>query len=169
MAIVTTRPGANGRARPSLGEQLDRLDGILNGLSDALNESVTTAVSATVGRAVREAVESATREMAARYIPQTAEHAQPELPQRRPNRRLTGQLQALTRRVFMQAGRLLPRLGSPLVASARHVSRAPGRFAAWALAGFLAGATAGVGGPLVGATMGAAAGFAFALHATRPS
>jgi hypothetical protein len=69
----------------------------------------------------------------------------------------------------MEAGRLLPRLGSPLVASARQVSRAPGRFAACALAGVLAGTTAGVGGPLVGAAMGAAAGVAFAFRATRPS
>ena len=69
----------------------------------------------------------------------------------------------------MQAGRLLPRLGSPLVASAHQVSRAPGRFVAWALAVILAGAAAGVGGPLVGAAMGATTGVAFALRADRPS
>jgi hypothetical protein len=169
MAIVSTRPGPNGRVRPSLGDQLDRLDGILNGLSDALNESVAAAVSTAVGKAVREAVESATREMVARCAPLAAEPAQLELPQRRPSGCLTGQWQALTRRVFRQAGRLLPRLGSPLVASARQVSRAPGRFAAWALAGILAGAATGVGGPLVAAAMGAAAGVAIALRTTRPS
>ena len=70
MTTLATRPGPNGRAvRPSLGDQLDRLDGILNGLADALNESVTPAVSAAVGKAVREAIEGATREMAARPLP----------------------------------------------------------------------------------------------------
>jgi hypothetical protein len=48
MTTAATLPGSNGRARPSLGDQLDRLDGILNGLSDALNESVTAAVSIAV-------------------------------------------------------------------------------------------------------------------------
>jgi hypothetical protein len=66
MTTLATRPGPNGRAaRPSLGDQLDRLDGILNGLSDALNESVMAAVSAAVGNAVREAAEAATRELVA--------------------------------------------------------------------------------------------------------
>src|SRR6516164_8154658 len=69
MTTVATRPGTNGRSRPSLGDPLDRLDGILNGLADALNESVTPAVSAAVGKAVREAIEGATREMAARPLP----------------------------------------------------------------------------------------------------
>jgi hypothetical protein len=73
MTTLATRPGPNGRvARPSLGDQLDRLDGILNGLADALNQSVTTAVAAAVGNAVRQAVEAATREMAARSAPQAS-------------------------------------------------------------------------------------------------
>ena len=46
MTTLATRPDPNGRARPSLGDQLDRLDGILNGLADALNESVAAAVTA---------------------------------------------------------------------------------------------------------------------------
>jgi hypothetical protein len=45
MTTLATRPGPNGRTRPSLGDQLDRLDGILSRLSDALNQSVTAAVS----------------------------------------------------------------------------------------------------------------------------
>jgi hypothetical protein len=46
MTTLATRPGPNGRAaRPSLGDQLDRLDGILNRLADALNQSVTAAVT----------------------------------------------------------------------------------------------------------------------------
>jgi hypothetical protein len=174
MAIVTTRPGPNGRARPSLGDQLDRLDEILNGLSDALNESVTAAVSAAVGQAVREAMESATREMAAGCAPGAAGPSRPEgIPEPRPSQRPTGRFRSLSHRVFAQAGRatgrLLLRLGRPLVASAREVARAPLRFAGVALAGILAGTTVGVGGPLIGAALGTAAGFAFALRATRPS
>jgi hypothetical protein len=72
MTTAVTRPGSNGRARPSLGDQLDRLDGILNGLADALNQSVTAAVTAAVGNAVREAVEAATRELSARSAVQGA-------------------------------------------------------------------------------------------------
>src|SRR4051812_11680204 len=66
MTTLAARPGLNGRARPSLGDQLDRLDAILNGLADALNESVTDAVRAAAGRTVREAVEAAARDWAAR-------------------------------------------------------------------------------------------------------
>src|SRR5438046_2718022 len=46
----------NGRRRPTLGEQIDRLDAILDGLADALNESVADAVRETVGRAVQAAL-----------------------------------------------------------------------------------------------------------------
>jgi hypothetical protein len=47
----------NGRRRPSLSEQIDRLDSILDGLADALNEAVATAVKEAVGLAVKEAVQ----------------------------------------------------------------------------------------------------------------
>src|SRR5262245_13370918 len=87
MTTVMTRPGSNGRTRPSLGDQLDRLDGILNGLADALNQSVTAAVSAAVGNAVREAVEAATREMAARSALTSAGITHPEATGGRPPRR----------------------------------------------------------------------------------
>ena len=43
----------NGRKRPSLNEQIERLDAILDGLSDALNESVAAAVRDAVGLAVQ--------------------------------------------------------------------------------------------------------------------
>jgi hypothetical protein len=48
----------NGNRRPTLAEQIDRLDGILDGLADALNESVAAVVHETVGQAVREAVDA---------------------------------------------------------------------------------------------------------------
>jgi hypothetical protein len=49
--------------RKSLGEQIDRLDGILDGLAEALNEAVADAVRDAVGLAVRQAVESTVREL----------------------------------------------------------------------------------------------------------
>ncbi len=47
---------ANGRARKSLADQIDRLDGILDGLADALNQAVAEAVKEAVAVAVRAAV-----------------------------------------------------------------------------------------------------------------
>jgi hypothetical protein len=57
--MVTTGAVKNGQAgagRPSLSNQIDRLDGILDGLAEALNESVADAVRGTVGDVVRETV-----------------------------------------------------------------------------------------------------------------
>src|SRR3954470_3268582 len=55
----------NKNGRPSLAGQIDRLDGILDGLAEALNESVADAVRKTVGEEVREVVEQAVREVLA--------------------------------------------------------------------------------------------------------
>src|SRR5436305_7546124 len=101
MTTVVTRPGPNGRAaRPSLGDQLDRLDGILNGLSDALNESVTVAVSAAVDQAVREGVESATREIAARSALSAAAVTEAEVrPKRQLGRRALARSRWVARRM----------------------------------------------------------------------
>src|SRR5438128_12659614 len=105
MAIVTNRPAPNGRARPSLGDQLDRLDGILNGLADALNESVTAAVSAGVGQTVREALETATRELAARSAPPPAGIAEAEVTsKRRLGRRTLARSRVMARRMFAPVG-----------------------------------------------------------------
>src|SRR5947208_782729 len=52
-----TSPHANGRSkRPSLSEQINRLDSILDGLSDGLNDAVADAVKAAVAIAVKEAL-----------------------------------------------------------------------------------------------------------------
>ena len=162
MTAVATRPGPNGRvARPSLGDQLDRLDGILNGLSDALNESVTAAV----GKAVREAVESAVREMVARSAPQAAVNTDSVVVVvERPRRLLCSPVRAAVRRMFAPAShvasRSFRRLRSRVVASVHRTMRAPGRLAASVLAGVIAGAVAGVSGPLAGAALGGFAGLA---------
>jgi hypothetical protein len=52
-------------ARKSLGDQIDRLDGILDGLAEALNESVADAVRNVVGQVVRQAVEVSIKEVLA--------------------------------------------------------------------------------------------------------
>jgi hypothetical protein len=172
MTTAVTRPGPNGRvARPSLGDQLDRLDGILNGLSDALNQSVTAAVSAAVGNAVREAVETATRELAARSAPQAAVITDPGVTVvGRPRRLLRAKVRAAVGPTLASSaraiGRLFPWLGAPLVALARRTARAPGRFAAFALAGVVAGAASGVCGPAMGAALGSLFGAAAAISAT---
>jgi hypothetical protein len=54
MAIAT-----NGRARKSLADQIDRLDGILDGLAGALNEAVVQAVRQAVTVAVKAALAEA--------------------------------------------------------------------------------------------------------------
>ena len=53
-----TTTNADGRARKSLAEQIDRLDAILDGLSQALEGAVAAAVREAAGRAVQEAVQA---------------------------------------------------------------------------------------------------------------
>jgi hypothetical protein len=55
---MTTANGiANARAaRKSLGDQIDRLDGILDGLAEALNGAVAGAVRGVIAQTTREAV-----------------------------------------------------------------------------------------------------------------
>jgi hypothetical protein len=171
MTTLATRPGPNGRvARPSLGDQLDRLDGILNGLADALNQSVTAAVSAAVGNAVREAVEVAARELAARSAPQALLITDAGAAVAgRPRRLLAARVRAVVRRMFASAGRTTGRLfhplGVPLVALVGRTMRAPGQFAASALAGVVAGVASGLCGPVIGAALGSLFGFGAALSA----
>jgi hypothetical protein len=53
----------NGRKRPSLSEQIQRLDSILDGLAENLNAAVADAVKAAVAVAVKEAVEAVLMEV----------------------------------------------------------------------------------------------------------
>jgi hypothetical protein len=62
---MTTTTNTNGRVRKSLAEQIDRLDGILDGLADGLNEAVVIAVKQAVVVAVREAVQAVLAEVLA--------------------------------------------------------------------------------------------------------
>jgi hypothetical protein len=63
MTVTMNAPSANGKRRPSLGEQVNRLDNMLDGLSEALNEAVADAVKAGVGSAVKEAVQAVLKEV----------------------------------------------------------------------------------------------------------
>src|SRR5262249_12707391 len=107
MTTLATRSGPNGRAaRPSLGDQLDRLDRSLNGLADALDESVTAAVTAAVGKVVREAIEAATRELASRAAPTPVGIPHSELTGGRPLRRhLIARWCKSTQQIFASARR----------------------------------------------------------------
>jgi hypothetical protein len=60
---TTTNSTTNGRRRPTLSDQIDRLDRTLDGLAEALNEAVADAVKAAVGAAVREAVQATLAEI----------------------------------------------------------------------------------------------------------
>ena len=60
---TATRNGSNGKARKSLAEQIDRLDGILHGLSEALDGAIADSVARAVEGAVHRAVESAVQQL----------------------------------------------------------------------------------------------------------
>jgi hypothetical protein len=83
---TTIDTNANGRKRPNLGEQINRLDSMLDGLSEGLNEAVADAVKAAVGTAVKEAVQTVLTEILtnpeirARLSPPAAPVATPVAP-----------------------------------------------------------------------------------------
>jgi hypothetical protein len=62
----------NGQGRPSLAQQIDRLDAILDGLAGALNEAVAQAVKDAVTEAVKAAITEtlANPELRRRIVPQ---------------------------------------------------------------------------------------------------
>ena len=63
--MTTSNHVSNGR-RPSLGEQINRLDKILDGLSDGLNDAIVGAVKTTVAAVVKEAVQAVLLEVLSR-------------------------------------------------------------------------------------------------------
>jgi hypothetical protein len=58
MTQMLNSPHTNGRRRPSLADQINRLDNMLDGLSDGLNEAVADAVKIGIGTAVKEALQA---------------------------------------------------------------------------------------------------------------
>ena len=83
---MTTKSESNGQVRRTLASQIDRLDGILDGLSDGLNQAVADAVRDAVGVAVREAASVAVREALQAVLtevltnPALLEHLHPAAP-----------------------------------------------------------------------------------------
>src|SRR5262249_11241315 len=61
--MVSTTTGNGQARRRQLADEIDRLNGVLDGLSEALNESVADAVKAAVGGAARGGVEAPMREL----------------------------------------------------------------------------------------------------------
>jgi hypothetical protein len=108
---------SNGRvSRPSLSQQIERLDGILDGLAEALNESVADAVRDVVGQAVQQAVETTLREVLgnpAVLRSALAQHEPPPSPPTPPQRTgtplrdlLRGMLASLVSQMGQQAERV---------------------------------------------------------------
>jgi hypothetical protein len=89
--------------RKSLGEQIDRLDGILDGLAEALNEAVADAVRQAVESTVRELLgqPQLLRAALALHQPPQAEAA-PEAPA--PRRSLKGALLGCLQRLVGEVG-----------------------------------------------------------------
>jgi hypothetical protein len=100
---METTTTTNGKLRKSLAEQIDRLDGILDGLSAALNESVAAAVKDAVGLAVREAIQAVMTEVFAN--PAVLEMLSGATSQPSPSRqRLTSRLSGWVARVGHRMG-----------------------------------------------------------------
>jgi hypothetical protein len=178
---------ANGQVRKSLAAQLDRLDGILDGLADALNEAVAAAVREAVVQAVKDAVQAAVREVL-QHPELVARRQAPVPPPALPWRtRLRQRLAACTDAVRASGGLLRRALGGlrrRLDAGGRHaVTRLAGaartataglRFAyrlrypllLGILAGLTAGTVAHAAGPWLAAAVGGGWGFRQALRIT---
>lgn len=84
---ITTPPTVNGRrdSRPSLGQQIDRLDRILDGLAEAIPATVADSIKQSVAVAVGEAVRATILEIAAspELIAQLRQAPAPE-PEKKP-------------------------------------------------------------------------------------
>ena len=192
---MTTANGTSSArvARRSLSEQIDRLDGILDGLAEALNESVADAVRDVIGLAVREAVSAAVTEVLSsprllqaaleRHAPPEATPA-PKPPTVRENLARVGN--RLGEKVKQAAGLLREKLGGACTiacAAGKRVGKvaavAPvvlGALArkAWAFrmpcaialgAGVVCGAACYLGGPLMSAAANGLGGATVALSA----
>jgi hypothetical protein len=109
---MTVAIATNGRARKSLADQIDRLDGILDGLAGALNEAVVEAVRQAVTVAVKAALAEAL--------------AHPELRQR---------LTAVPAAEVGPRPSLLNRLMAAARRTMNRMTSAAGRFGRWVVGG----------------------------------
>jgi hypothetical protein len=112
--MTATMTTTNGRARKTLAEQIDRLDGILDGLADALNQAIAQAVREAVTVAVRAAVTEALAnpELRQRLAP-VAQATPPQSPIKRllaATRRACGRAAAAAGRFVRWLGGMIRRL-----------------------------------------------------------
>src|SRR5215468_9722892 len=110
----------NNVGRKSLATEIDRLDGILDGLDEALAGSVETAVRDVVGQVVREAVEATIKEVLSNpelIRSAVAQHApvatpMPQRPRRTLKELLRERLAALCQKASEKASQAKRNLGS---------------------------------------------------------
>jgi hypothetical protein len=166
----------NGKLRKSLAEQIDRLDGILDGLANALNESVAAAVKDAVGAAVREAVLAVLAEVVANPAVLALLHGgapPPEVPMAPPATRVGQRLRrgwafltAGVRTAVASCRALCGRIGHGLASAGKRVAVVR-HFKLQVLTalgvGFAAGTAAHFAGPWVASVAGGLGGFATAL------
>jgi hypothetical protein len=127
---------SNGRLqRKTLSNQIDRLDGMLEGLAENLNDAVALAVKETVAQVVREAVELAVKEVLSNpelLRAAQAQHSPPAPPQQPPapkaqRRSCTDVLQSgwswLCRKVTRTASHARKKLGQGLSWCVQKVSQ----------------------------------------------
>jgi hypothetical protein len=164
----------NGRRRPSLSEQIDRLDSILDGLANALNEAVATAVKEAVGVAVKEAVQVVLAEVLANAdvlgrLRNVSTAVAPDSHEEiRPNalKRFLGRARRLASRCWQACASVPRRVGNLLTAGWVRLG-ALRQFRVPILTAIGVGAVVGAGayfaGPYVAAVAGWVAGFTATL------
>src|SRR5436305_8013350 len=132
---MTATPPADGRARKSLADQIDRLDAILDGLAEALSGAVADTVREAVGLAVTEAVRAVLAEVltnpafAARLADRSAAPPPPAGPAWRDRLRAAGRIVRTT--TAATAGWLGRQLARSAVVAAHQASAAAAGFARW--------------------------------------
>jgi hypothetical protein len=129
---MTTTMISNGRARKTLAEQIDRLDGILDGLADALNMAVAQAVK----EAVEIAVKAALAETMARPELRSRLSAAP-VAEMGPRPSAIKRLLAATRRTASRVTTAIGRFGRWVVGAVRRLPANARKLAvtSWRLAG----------------------------------
>jgi hypothetical protein len=122
--MTTAIATSNGRARKSLADQIDRLEGILDGLAEALNEAVVQAVRQAVTVAVRTALAEALAnpDLRARMVVAPAADVGP-----RPS--MLKRLMAAARRTKNRITTAIGRFGRWVFGSVRALPRNTGRLA----------------------------------------
>ncbi len=170
---MTTTLHANGQVKKSLAQQIDRLDGIIDGLAEGLNEAVAGAVKEAVGRAVKEAIQAVMAEMLNNpdllgLLRGTRASQASAEPQESPVESAPPRKEGPLKRAWKWARGKVKGLGSRLVAFGRHL-RVVRRFKVELATALAIGAGAGVAayyaGPWLSAAVSGLGAFVGALGA----